>query len=94
MRKDEARPGAEFSLRHFFDSIALGTGVGIRYDLSFLILRLDFGFALHVPYDTEKVDTIISLNSRTEWVFILPLVILSKNRANCLTRKINENTDS
>jgi outer membrane protein assembly factor BamA len=54
MRKDEARPGAEFSLRHFFDSIALGTGVGIRYDLSFLILRLDFGFALHVPYDTEK----------------------------------------
>ena len=54
MRKDEARPGAEFNLRHFFDSIALGTGVGIRYDLSFLILRLDFGFALHVPYDTEK----------------------------------------
>ena len=48
MRKDEARPGAEFNLRHFFDSIALGTGVGIRYDLSFLILRLDFGFALHV----------------------------------------------
>lgn len=43
MRKDEARPGAEFNLRHFFDSIALGTGVGIRYDLSFLILRLDFG---------------------------------------------------
>ncbi len=54
MRKDEARPEAEFSLNNFFDSIALGTGVGLRYDLSFLILRLDFGIALHVPYDTGK----------------------------------------
>lgn len=54
MRKDEARPGAEFTMKHFFKSIALGTGVGIRYDLSFLVLRLDMGIALHVPYETEK----------------------------------------
>ena len=54
MRKDEARPGAEFTLDHFFDSIAVGTGIGIRYDLSFLVLRLDWGIALHVPYETEK----------------------------------------
>ena len=33
----------------FFDNIALGTGLGIRYDLSFLVLRLDWGVALHVP---------------------------------------------
>lgn len=54
MRKDEARPGAEFTFKRFFDSVALGTGIGIRYDLSFLILRLDWGIALHVPYDTGK----------------------------------------
>ena len=54
LRKDEARPNAEFSLNHFFDSITLGTGVGIRYDFSFLVLRLDWGIALHVPYDTGK----------------------------------------
>lgn len=54
LRKDETRPNAEFSLNHFFDSIALGTGVGIRYDFSFLVLRLDWGIALHVPYDTGK----------------------------------------
>ena len=46
--------GDSLDLTRTADSIALGTGVGIRYDLSFLILRLDFGFALHVPYDTEK----------------------------------------
>ena len=54
MREDEARPGAQFKLSKFFDTLALGTGVGIRYDLSFLILRLDWGIALHVPYETGK----------------------------------------
>ena len=54
MRKDEARPGAEFTFKHFFDNIAVGTGVSIRYDLSFLVLRLDWGIALHVPYETGR----------------------------------------
>lgn len=52
-RKDEHRPDAEFSfsnLRH----IALGTGAGLRYDLEFLVLRLDLGVGLHAPYDTGK----------------------------------------
>ena len=52
MRKDEARPDAQFTFNKFFDNIALGTGLGIRYDLSFLVLRLDWGVALHVPYET------------------------------------------
>lgn len=54
LRSDSSRPGAQFSFNKFFDSIALGTGVGIRYDLSFLVLRLDWGIALHVPYETGK----------------------------------------
>ena len=54
MRKDESRPGGEFSLKHLFKSIALNTGAGIRYDLTFLVIRLDLGIALHVPYETGK----------------------------------------
>lgn len=54
LRNDPARPDAQFTFNHFFDSIALGTGAGIRYDLDFLVLRLDLGIALHVPYDTGK----------------------------------------
>ncbi|WP_239469226.1 BamA/TamA family outer membrane protein [Bacteroides caecigallinarum] len=54
LREDSARPDAQFTFNHFFDSIALGTGAGIRYDLDFLVLRLDLGIALHVPYDTGK----------------------------------------
>lgn len=54
MRKDEARPGAELSLKDLGDEIALGTGFGLRYDLDFLVFRLDLGVALHAPYDTGK----------------------------------------
>jgi outer membrane protein assembly factor BamA len=38
----------------FLGQLAVGTGIGLRYDLDFLILRLDWGVGLHVPYDTGK----------------------------------------
>ena len=44
----------KFKLKSIFNQVAVGTGVGIRYDLDFLILRLDWGIGLHVPYKTEK----------------------------------------
>ena len=53
LRKDELRPGAEFS-KASFDNVAVGTGAGLRYDLDFLVLRFDVGVALHAPYETGK----------------------------------------
>lgn len=53
LREDPLRPNAEISgsnLRH----IALGTGAGLRYDLDFLVLRIDVGIGLHAPYETAK----------------------------------------
>ena len=38
----------------FLNQIATGTGLGLRYDLDFLVIRVDWGFGLHVPYDTGK----------------------------------------
>jgi outer membrane protein assembly factor BamA len=43
------RPGTEFKLNQFYKEIAVGTGLGIRYDFSYVILRLDFGVKLHDP---------------------------------------------
>lgn len=40
--------------KHFLNDIALGTGFGFRYDMEFLVLRLDVGVAIHAPYDTGK----------------------------------------
>jgi len=45
---------SRFRLKNLFNDLALGTGVGLRYDLGFLVLRLDWGLALHLPYDTGK----------------------------------------
>ena len=42
-----------FRLRSFLKQVAVGTGVGLRYDLDFLILRVDWGLGLHLPYDTS-----------------------------------------
>lgn len=38
----------------FFNTLAVGTGFGIRYDLTYLLLRLDLGIGIHAPYDTGK----------------------------------------
>ena len=54
MRYDPERPDAQLRLKTFPKQVALGTGAGLRYDLDFLIFRLDCGVPLHDPYDTGK----------------------------------------
>ncbi|MDR3194474.1 MAG: BamA/TamA family outer membrane protein [Tannerella sp.] len=51
---DDGRTGGKLEWRHFLNDIAAGTGAGIRYNLNVLVVRLDAGIALHVPYDTGK----------------------------------------
>ena len=48
------RAYGQFRMKDMLREMAVGTGVGIRYDLDFLILRLDWGIGLHMPYDTGK----------------------------------------
>ena len=48
------REYGQFRMKNLLREMAVGTGVGIRYDLDFLILRLDWGIGLHMPYDTGK----------------------------------------
>ena len=43
-----------FESSQFLNQMALGTGVGLRYDLDFFIVRLDWGIGIHAPYDTGK----------------------------------------
>lgn len=45
---------SDFKLKNFFRDLAIGTGIGLRYDLGYFILRLDWGIGLHVPYDTGR----------------------------------------
>lgn len=50
LRKDELRPGGELKANTFLRDIALGTGVGLRYDLGMMVIRADLGYGLHAPY--------------------------------------------
>lgn len=54
LRNDDTRPDAQFRLKNFLKELAFGTGVGIRYDLGFFMVRFDWGVGLHVPYETGK----------------------------------------
>ncbi len=40
---------AQFELNRFYKEFAIGSGIGIRFDFSFLILRFDYGFQIHDP---------------------------------------------
>lgn len=54
MRENEKQPGGKINMSDFGKTIALGTGVGLRYDLDFLVIRFDLGIGIHAPYDTGK----------------------------------------
>jgi outer membrane protein assembly factor BamA len=47
-------PGGEFKPSTFQKELALGTGLGLRVDVSFFVLRLDLGIPLRKPYLPEK----------------------------------------
>ena len=50
LKNDPLRPGGLLQGKTFLKDIALGTGVGIRYDLGMMVVRLDVGYGLHTPY--------------------------------------------
>jgi outer membrane protein assembly factor BamA len=47
------QPGGYFQWDSFYKELAVGTGVGVRFDWSFLILRLDVGWKVHDPARSE-----------------------------------------
>ncbi len=55
LKEDKLRPGGKLSWKNFGKDIALGTGLGLRYDIAgYLVVRVDVGVPLHAPYDTGK----------------------------------------
>lgn len=50
---DEQRPGGRLS-SNFLKDMALGTGLGVRLDMGMIVVRVDLGVGIHLPYDTSK----------------------------------------
>ncbi|MCG9792608.1 translocation and assembly module lipoprotein TamL [Flavobacterium algicola] len=57
-RKSDEKPGGEFSSQ-FLNQLAVGTGVGLRFDFSFLVLRTDLAFPLRKPYASDGNQWVI-----------------------------------
>lgn len=54
--KDDGIRGSDAVIKwkSIFTDMALATGLGIRYDLDFFVIRVDWGLGLHMPYDTSS----------------------------------------
>lgn len=55
----ESFKGAKFT-NSWYKELAIGTGIGMRLNVTYAIIRLDFGYKLHNPYPLE--------NNRSQWV--------------------------
>ena len=57
-KEDSTRPGGKFT-SNFLSQFAVGTGIGLRIDVKFFVLRADVSFPLRKPYITTG----------SKWVF-------------------------
>lgn len=65
-REDTTRPGANFQFNRFYKEFALGSGFGIRTDLSYFVLRFDVGFQIFDPTENENNKWVIKNINFTE----------------------------
>lgn len=67
LNDDPRRPGGKFKSDTFMDQIMVGTGMGLRVDFSFFVLRFDLGFPLRkyiLQSDSEPDKPI----NKIDWV--------------------------
>jgi outer membrane protein assembly factor BamA len=62
---DPSRPGSQFRFNKFYKDIAVGTGTGFRFDLKFVIARVDIGMKLRDPLLHDAMST-----EKSHWVFL------------------------
>lgn len=52
LHDDVDKPGGKIS-KDFYKELALGAGFGLRFDISFLVVRTDLAFPIRIPYLPE-----------------------------------------
>ncbi len=69
VKSDTIFSNAVFSWQKFYNEFALNTGIGLRMDFSFFILRADWGIPLHDPSYALGERWVISNLSTRKWLF-------------------------
>lgn len=69
LASNATRPGGAFQLNNFYQEIGVGSGVGFRFDFSFLVLRFDVGVKV---YDPARLNLGPEFPSSSRNPFVLP----------------------
>lgn len=57
VNNDPQRPGGQFQVSTFLQQLAVGTGVGLRVDVQFFVIRFDYAIPLRANYGTPDDKT-------------------------------------
>lgn len=50
LKNDPGRPGGQLKGSTFLRDIAVGAGIGLRFDIQMIVIRGDLGYGIHTPY--------------------------------------------
>ena len=65
--RQDSRVGADFDMSSFYNELAVGSGVGVRLNLSIFIFRLDAAVPLHDPSKTYGGRWVINNANDFDW---------------------------
>jgi hypothetical protein len=68
-REEPNFENGQFQFDRFYKEIALNSGLGLRFDLTYVVFRTDWGIALHDPSKVETQRWVIKDFSDKRWVF-------------------------
>jgi len=63
----ESRPGGEFEWDSFLSQLAVSTGVGLRIDIDFVVVRFDLAFPIRKPAGEDRGWVVDEISIDKNW---------------------------
>lgn len=67
-KEDPGFPNGEFKWNRFYKEVAINSGIGLRFDFSYVVFRTDWGIALHDPSQADGNRWVIQDFFTSKWI--------------------------